>query len=60
MSFPFPRQQGLIIVSVEIEGPAKSMVLRFALDTGAVMTVVSAAMLIATGYDPALAPYRCR
>jgi len=58
MSFPFQRQQGLIVVSVEIEGPVKSIVMRLALDTGATITVVSAALLIATGYDPALAPAR--
>jgi predicted aspartyl protease len=53
MRFPFQRQQGLVVVQVEIQGPAKSMVSRFALDTGAAITVVSAAILVATGYDPA-------
>jgi len=35
-----------------------SGVLRLALDTGATTTVISAAMMVAVGYDPALAATR--
>jgi hypothetical protein len=58
MSFPFHPGRGLIIVQAELAGPTKTGVLRLALDTGATLTLVSAAMLVATGYDPALAPQR--
>jgi predicted aspartyl protease len=58
MSFPFNPSQGLVIVRAELEGPTGNGVLRLALDTGATGTVVSAAMLVAVGYDPALAPVR--
>ena len=34
MSFPFDSQQGLIIIRNELWGPAGSIVLRLALDTG--------------------------
>ena len=54
MSFPFDSQQGLILVRVELWGPAGSAVLRLALDTGATFTVVNIGMLVALGYDPAL------
>lgn len=58
MSIPFDPQQGLIIVRAELWGPSGSVVLRLALDTGATGTVVNVAMLVAVGYDPALAPDR--
>jgi len=58
MSFPFDSQQGLIIVRAELWGPAGSIVLRLALDTGATGTVVNIGMLVTIGYDPALAPDR--
>lgn len=58
MSLPFDPQQGLIIVRTELWGPTGSAVLRLALDTGATATVVNIAMLVAVGYDPALAPTR--
>jgi predicted aspartyl protease len=58
MSFPFDSQQGLIIVRAELWGPAGSIVLRLALDTGATSTVVNIGMLVTIGYDPALAPDR--
>ena len=56
MSFPFDSQQGLIIVRAELWGPAGSIVLRLALDTGATGTVVNIGMLVTIGYDPALVP----
>ena len=58
MSFPFDPQQGLVVVRAELWGPLGSAVLRLALDTGATSTVVNAGMLVALGYDPALAPDR--
>lgn len=58
MSFPFDPQQGLIIVRAELWGPTGSVVLRFALDTGATSTVINIGLLVAVGYDPALAPER--
>jgi hypothetical protein len=58
MSFPFDPQQGLIIVRAELWGPTGSVVLRLALDTGATSTVINIGLLVAVGYDPALAPDR--
>jgi len=58
VSLPFDPQQGLIIVRTELWGPTGSALLRLALDTGATATVVNIAMLVAVGYDPALAPTR--
>jgi len=58
MSFPFDSQQGLIIVRAELWGPAGSIVLRLALDTGATGTVMNIGMLVTIGYDPALVPDR--
>ncbi|MBI3249085.1 MAG: retropepsin-like domain-containing protein [Deltaproteobacteria bacterium] len=58
MSFPFDSQQGLIMVRAELWGPAGSIVLRLALDTGATGTVVNIGMLVTIGYDPALVPDR--
>ena len=58
MSFTFDSQQGLVIVRTELWGPTGSIVLRLALDTGATGTVVNIGMLVAIGYDPALAPDR--
>jgi predicted aspartyl protease len=58
MSFPFDPQQGLIIVRAELWGPTSSVIVRLALDTGATSTVVNVGLLVAVGYDPALAPDR--
>ena len=58
MSFPFDPQRGLIIVAAELWGPKGRGVLQLALDTGATWTVVNVGMLVALGYDPALAPDR--
>lgn len=58
MSSTFDPHQGLIIVQAEVWGPTGSAVLRLALDTGATVTVLSTAMLVALGYDPALSPTR--
>lgn len=58
MSSTFDPRQGLIIVPVEVWGPTGSAVLRLALDTGATVTLLSVAMLVALGYDPALSQTR--
>ena len=58
MSVPFDPWQGLIIVPAELWGPAGSAVIRLALDTGATSTAINVALLVAVGYDPALAPDR--
>jgi predicted aspartyl protease len=58
VSSPFDPQQGLIIVRAELWGPTGSAVLRLALDTGATATLVNIGLLVAVGYDPALAPTR--
>ncbi len=58
MSESFNPSTGLIIVPVEILGPIKSTVLRFALDTGATSTLINLGMLVSAGYDPSLAPDR--
>ncbi len=58
MNTPFDPQRGLVIIAAELWGPSGSAVLRLALDTGATSTVVNVAMLVALGYDPALAPDR--
>ena len=58
MSVSFDPQQGLIVVRAELWGPAGSAVLQLALDTGATGTLVNVGMLVAVGYDPALAPDR--
>lgn len=58
MSIPFDPRQGLVIVRAAIDGPSGRAVLRLALDTGATGTVINVAMLVALGYDPALAPDR--
>ncbi len=58
MSFRFNPNQGLIIVSAELWGPNGSAVLRLALDTGATGTLINVGMLVALGYDPAMAPDR--
>ena len=58
MSTPFDPERGLVIVRAELWGSSGSAVLRLALDTGATSTIVNVAMLVALGYDPALAPDR--
>ena len=58
MSESFNSQHGLIIVSAELFGPTRTIVVRLALDTGAMGTLINAGPLITVGYDPALAPDR--
>jgi predicted aspartyl protease len=58
VTFAFDPDQGLVIVRAELEGPSGSALLRLALDTGATGTLINAGMLVAIGYDPALATER--
>jgi predicted aspartyl protease len=58
MTYSFDSHDGLIVVFSEITGPSGSAILRLALDTGATSTLVSPALLIAVGYDPAIGPDR--
>ena len=58
MNFPFNSRHGLILVDAELDGPRGTAVLRLALDTGATYTLINVALLVAVGYDPALAPGR--
>jgi predicted aspartyl protease len=58
MSHPFNAQRGLIMVQAELFGPSGSAILRLALDTGATSTLINNGLLVAVGYDPALAPDR--
>jgi predicted aspartyl protease len=53
MSTPFNGREGLIIVRVQVTGPAGSAVLQLALDTGATSTLINTGLLVALGYDPA-------
>src|SRR5262249_42221219 len=55
MSFPFNPQQGLVIVSAELEGPLGKVLLSLALDTGSTVTTAGVQFLQRAGYDPALA-----
>jgi predicted aspartyl protease len=56
MSFPFDPGQRAIIVDAEVAGPKG--VAALGLDTGASYTLVNVALLVAIGYDPAVAPDR--
>jgi hypothetical protein len=55
MSFAFDPDDGLILVAAVVEGPIKDTQVSLALDTGAVDTVISDAILLLVGYDPPLA-----
>ncbi len=58
MSVAFNPQRGLIVVQTELTGPSSNALLRLALDTGATATLINVGLLVAVGYDPALAPDR--
>lgn len=53
MTNRFKPESGLVIVRADLSGPAGAAVLRLALDTGATQSVVSSAILVSVGYDPA-------
>jgi hypothetical protein len=54
----FDPRRGLIVIRAELTGPTGSAILQLALDTGATTTLINVAMLVAIGYDPALATDR--
>jgi predicted aspartyl protease len=58
MRTPFHPQQGLILITARIWGPAGDTYARLALDTGATSTTINVAKLVYAGYDPAIAPDR--
>jgi predicted aspartyl protease len=58
VSIRFNPQQGLIVVRARLFGPRAERSVRLALDTGATLTVVNAAILVTLGYDPAVSPDR--
>jgi predicted aspartyl protease len=58
MSFAFNAADGLVIVSVRVEGPAGHTFAQLALDTGATATLIQTATLVSIGYDPAAASDR--
>ncbi len=58
MKFLFRSDEGPIVVEAEIRGPNGGAILRLALDTGATTTVIDSRLLVAAGYDPAVAPGR--
>jgi predicted aspartyl protease len=58
MSDSFNPSYGLILVPVDVMGPAGIARYDLALDTGATATVITTPLLVALGYDPATAPNR--
>jgi len=55
VSFPFRRDEGLILVDAKICGPEGELVLRLALDTGASKTLITSANMASLGYGEAMA-----
>lgn len=51
MSSVFDPGDDLVIVTAQVDGPTADTVVRLALDTGAVGTVINPAILTAIGYD---------
>jgi predicted aspartyl protease len=60
MTISFDAKQGLIVVPTRLYGPTGDTVARLALDTGATRTMISPAILISIGYDPAAVTERVR
>jgi predicted aspartyl protease len=55
VSFPFRRDERLILVDAKVRGPKGELVLRFALDTGASETLITTENMLNLGYGPAMA-----
>ena len=51
MNSPFDSSQGLIILPVRLWAPGGDIVLRLALDTGAIRSLISLDILVRVGYD---------
>jgi predicted aspartyl protease len=60
MSTAFNPSRGLVIVTVQVYGPDGDTVARLALDTGALGTLISPAILVTVGYDMSQAPEHVR
>jgi hypothetical protein len=52
MSFNFSPHHHLVVVQAELEGPAKTVVVSLALDTGSSSTMIKPGKLVAAGIDP--------
>jgi hypothetical protein len=52
VTFPFNPARGLIHLEAEVVGPAKNVLVRLALDTGATGTLIGMGPLRMAGYDP--------
>jgi len=55
---PFNPHRGVIEIKGRIDGPQAPAFVNLALDTGATITIVRPSILVAAGYDPALAKRR--
>ena len=55
MSTDFSPVRGLVIIAAQVHGPDGDALARLALDTGALGTLISPAILITVGYDPSQA-----
>src|SRR5208337_1560232 len=51
MSVPFNPKHGPIVIEAEVTGPARSLTLELILDTGATISLLSEAVVLALGYD---------
>ena len=60
MKFPFQRENGLIIVPVELSGPIEGGIAHLALDTGATYSMINNEIAELLGYDPAVSKERVR
>lgn len=60
MKFPFDRLRRLVVIEARFWGPSGDTVARLALDTGATNTLISPAVLVSIGYDPAATADRIR
>lgn len=60
MSDSFDPSRGLIIVSAHVWGPSGFLALSFALDTGALSSVVKWESLADLGYDPSACPEQAK
>ncbi len=58
MNLPFDRKEGLIVVPTRLWGPAGDTVVRLALDTGAIGSMVNWDVVVLLGYDPAIVQER--
>ena len=58
MSHSFDATRGVVVVPAELFGPAGSVVLHLAVDTGATQTMINVGLLAFAGYDPSLVPDR--